>query len=305
MKTSRLKPLLHALIGTTVVAASAAAQPPEAPEVTVQSLAPDLHLLFGAGGGQVAGNVLALLGADGVVIVDTGFPAFVPKYRAAIAALGGGEVRVAINTHWHDDHAEGNKVFGPDGSVLVAHTNSREMLMHDNKVNVVRTVLDQPAYPAAALPVITYDERTELFLNGEQIVLLHFARAHTAGDTVVIFREHNVVHMGDVFLSAAYPFFDVDNGGDFDGLIEFCSRVLEEIDAATVVVPGHGRVATTADLAAYVEMLRIVRSRIAALIADGATLEQVVAAEPTREWDTKYGNPRTYFIDRAYESLAR
>jgi glyoxylase-like metal-dependent hydrolase (beta-lactamase superfamily II) len=292
------------LAGATALAASAAAQPPDEPQVTVESLAPDLHLLFGASDELVAGNVLASIGADGVVIVDTGFPAFVPKYRSAIAELGGGEVRFAINTHWHDDHAEGNKVFGPEGSVLVAHTNSREMLTRDNTVNVVRTVLDQPAYPAAALPVITYDDRTELFLNDEHIVLLHFARAHTAGDTAVIFREHNVVHMGDVFLSAAYPFFDVDNGGDFDGLIEFCSRVLEEIDAETIVVPGHGGVATTADLAAYVEMLREVRVRIAALIADGATLAQVVAAEPTREWNDKYGNPTTYFIDRAYKSLA-
>jgi glyoxylase-like metal-dependent hydrolase (beta-lactamase superfamily II) len=260
-------------------------------------------LLFGAGGGQVAGNVLASIGADGAVIVDTGFPAFVPKYRAAIAGLGGGEVRFAINTHWHDDHAEGNKVFGSDGSVLIAHANSRDMLTRDNKVNVVRTVLDQPKYPQAALPIITYEDRTELFLNGEHLVLLHFARAHTAGDTAVIFREHNVVHMGDVFLSAAYPFFDVDNGGDFDGLIEFCSRVLGEIDSETIVVPGHGRVATAADLAAYVDMLREVRGRIAALIADGATLEQVVAAEPTREWNDKYGNPTTFFIDRAYKSL--
>jgi glyoxylase-like metal-dependent hydrolase (beta-lactamase superfamily II) len=292
------------LAGATALAASAAAQPPDEPQVTVESLAPDLHLLFGASDELVAGNVLASIGADGVVIVDTGFPAFVPKYRSAIAELGGGEVRFAINTHWHDDHAEGNKVFGPEGSVLVAHTNSRETLTRDNTVNVVRTVLDQPAYPAAALPVITYDDRTELFLNDEHIVLLHFARAHTAGDTAVIFREHNVVHMGDVFLSAAYPFFDVDNGGDFDGLIEFCSRVLEEIDAETIVVPGHGGVATTADLAAYVEMLREVRVRIAALIADGATLAQVVAAEPTREWNDKYGNPTTYFIDRAYKSLA-
>jgi glyoxylase-like metal-dependent hydrolase (beta-lactamase superfamily II) len=292
-----------ALIGACVLIASAGAQPPAEPEVTVESLAPDLHLLFGAGGGLAAGNVVALIGADGVAIVDTGFPAFVPKYRAAIAELGGGEIRFAINTHWHDDHAEGNKVFGPDGSVLVAHTNSRAMLTRDNKVNVVRTVLDQPAYPAAALPVITYDDRTELFLNGEHIVLLHFARAHTAGDTAVIFREHNVVHMGDVFLSAAYPFFDVDNGGDFDGLIEFCSRVLAEIDSETTVVPGHGQVATFADLAAYVEMLRAVRGRIAELIAEGATLAQVVAAEPTREWNEKYGNPTTYFIDRAYKSL--
>jgi len=290
------------LTGTFMLATVAVAQQPDDATVATQLLAPDLHLLFSTGG-QVAGNALVSIGTQGVLIVDTGFPAFVPKYRAAIAELGGGEIRFVINTHWHDDHAEGNKVLGPDGAVLIAHAGSREMLTRHNKINVVRTVLDQPAYPPAAVPNITYDERIELFFNGEPIALLHFARAHTAGDTAVIFRGHNAVHMGDVFLSAAYPFFDVDNGGDFDGLIEFCSRVLEEIDRDTIVVPGHGQVATYADLASYTDMLRTVRGRIAALIADGATLAQVIAAQPTQEWDAKYGNPTTYFIDRAYKSL--
>jgi glyoxylase-like metal-dependent hydrolase (beta-lactamase superfamily II) len=283
-------------------AAVAQEQPREA-TVTTQQLAPDLHVLFGAGGGQVAGNVLVSLGEQGALVVDTGFPVFVPKYREAIAALGGGVITYAINTHWHDDHSEGNKILGPDRALLVAHANSREMLTRHNKINVVRTILDQPAFPAAALPVITFDDRIELYVNGERIELLHVSPAHTAGDTAVIFRRHNVVHMGDVFLSSAYPFADVDNGGDFDGVIEFCSRVLEEIDRDTIVVPGHGRVATYGDLAADIEMLKAIRGRIAALIADGATLAQVVAAQPTKEWDGKFGNPQTYFLDRAYKSL--
>jgi glyoxylase-like metal-dependent hydrolase (beta-lactamase superfamily II) len=285
-------------------AAAGAQEPPREAAVTTQQLAPDLHVLFGAGGGQVAGNVLVLLGAQGALVVDTGFPVFVPKYREAIAALGGGAITYAINTHWHDDHAEGNKVLGTD-AVLVAHANSREMLTRDNKINVVRTILDQPAFPPAALPVITFDDRIELYVNGERIELLHVSPAHTAGDAAVIFRGHNVVHMGDVFLSSAYPFADVDNGGDFDGVIEFLSRMLEEIDRDTIVVPGHGRIATYADVAGYVEMLRTIRGRIAALIADGATLAQVVAAQPTAEWDAQYGNPTTYFVDRAYKSLSR
>jgi glyoxylase-like metal-dependent hydrolase (beta-lactamase superfamily II) len=119
----------------------------------------------------------------------------------------------------------------------------------------------------------------------------------------VILRNHNIAHTGDVFLPAAYPFSDVDNGGSFDGEIEFVSRLLEEFDRDTVIVPGHGRVARYDDLIAYVEMLKTVRERIAALVASGATLEQVVAAEPTKEFDAKYGNPRTYFLDRSYKSL--
>lgn len=283
--------------------AAGAQEAPREAAVTSEEIAPGVHVLYGAGGGQAAGNVLALLGADGAVVVDTGYPQFVPKYREAIAALGGGAIRYAINTHWHDDHSEGNKVLGPDGTLLVAHASSREMLTRDNKINVVRTILDQPAFPAAALPAVTFADRLELYANGERLEVLHVSPAHTAGDAVVILRGANIVHTGDVFLPAAYPFSDVDNGGDFDGEIEFVSRLLSEIDRDTIVVPGHGRVATYADVANYVEMLKTVRGRIASLIGGGATLEQVVAAEPTKEWDAKYGNPRTYFLDRTYKSL--
>jgi cyclase len=285
-------------------AASAAAQQDfSQARITARELAPGFHVLVAGGGGVAAGNTVASIGEQGVLIVDTQFPPLVPMYRTTIASLGGGDIDFAINTHWHDDHAEGNKVLGPDGVPLIAHDNSREMLTRHNSVNVVRTVLDQPAYPALALPIVTFDERLQMHFNGERIDLVHVAPAHTAGDVAVIFRGRNAVHMGDVFLSAAYPFFDVDNGGDFDGLIEFCRKVLGEIDRNTIVVPGHGEVAAYGDLESYVDMLVQVRGRIVALIAEGATLEQVVAAKPTAEWDAKYGNPTTYFIDRAYKSL--
>ena len=287
------------------LATNAQAQLATVPVVTTQSLTSDLHVLSGTSDGQVAGNVLVLTGEQGTLIVDTGFPVFVPRYRESIAALGGGEIVYAINTHWHDDHAEGNKVLGRglNAATIIAHLNSRQMLTRDNKINVVRTVLDQPAFPVHAVPTISYEDRVALHLNGERIELMHFAPAHTTGDTAVVLREHNAVHMGDVFLSRAYPFFDVDNGGDFDGLIEFCARVLDNIDRETIVVPGHGPIAGYAELERYIEMLEAVRGRIAGLIADGATLAQVVAAQPTAEWDAQYGNPTTYFIDRAYKSL--
>jgi len=290
--------------GFAAFSGTAGAQaPPREATVTTEQVAADLHILFGAGGGQASGNVLALFGPQGSLVIDTGYPQFVPLYRDNVARLGGKPITHVINTHWHDDHSEGNKILGPDGALIVAHTNAREMLMHDNKINVVRTILDQPAFPPAALPVITFDDRMELYFAAERIELVHVAPAHTAGDVVVILRNHNVAHTGDVFLPAAYPFSDVDNGGSFDGEIEFVTRLLEELNRDTVIVPGHGRVASYADLVAYVEMLKAVRARIAALVASGATLEQVVAAEPTKEFDAKYGNPRTYFLDRSYKSL--
>ena len=290
-------------LAATAMASTAVAQNADEPRVTTQRLGAGLYMLQGAGGGQAAGNVLASVGEQGTLIVDTGFPAFVPHYRDAIAAVGGGTIVHAILTHWHDDHSEGNKVLGRERVVLIGHANSREMLTRHNKVNVVRTVLDHPAYPAHALPVITYDDGITVYFNGERIDLIHVAPAHTTGDSAVIFRAHNIVHMGDVFLSSAYPFFDVDNGGDFDGLIEFLSRMLTEIDSDTIVVPGHGQPGTYADLERYREMLLTVRGRIAELVVNGATLAQVVAARPTAEWDGLYGDPTTYFLDRAYKSL--
>ena len=297
----------HRLLTLTAVlwAAVAGAQPPpREAAVATETLKPGVHVLRGAGGGQAAGNVLVLLGAQGALVVDSGYPQFVPKYREAIAALSGGAITHVINTHWHDDHSEGNKVLGADGALIVAHANSRAMLLRDNKINVVRTILDQPAFPPAALPVITFDDRLDVYFGDERLELVHASPAHTAGDVAVILRGANVVHMGDVFLSGAYPFADVDNGGDFDGVIEFCRAVLERIDASTVIVPGHGRTATYADLERYIEMLETMRGRIAALIESGATLEQLVAAQPTKEWDEQYGNPTTYFLDRAYKSLS-
>jgi len=295
--------LATVMVCACVVAESAIAQPPPSePRVTSEQLQPGLHVLYGAGGGQVSGNVLVLFGAAGVLLVDSGYSRHVAQYREAIQRLGGGAVTHVVNTHWHDDHSEGNKVFGPD-ALIVAHANARAMLLHDNRINVVRTILEQPAFPPAALPAVTFEDRIELYFGDERLELVHVSPAHTAGDVAVILGGRNVVHTGDVFLPAAYPFADVDNGGDFDGVIEFCRGILERIDRDTVIVPGHGRTATYAELAAYVEMLETVRGRLVTLIADGATLAQVIAAQPTREWDAKYGNPTTFFLDRAYKSL--
>jgi glyoxylase-like metal-dependent hydrolase (beta-lactamase superfamily II) len=256
-------------------------------------------VLFGVGG-----NIIVSIGDNGVLIVDDQFPQMVPKYKATIGDLGGGAIDFAINTHWHFDHADGNQVLGSEGTWLVAQENSRQMLLKDNVINLVSTRQPQPAYPETALPVLTYDSNMRLHFNGERIDLLHFGPAHTTGDTAVIFRGHNTVHLGDVYNNAGYPFIDADNGGTLSGVIEFCSRVLAQIDSSYTVVPGHGPVADYQALVDYVAMLTTIRDRIAALVASGATLQQVVAAQPTSEWDQAKGNPAG-FLDRSYASLTR
>jgi len=267
--------------------------------IQAEQLREGLHVLFGVGGA-----IVVSIGEQGVLAVDDQFPEMAPKYKEKIRELGGGDIDFVINTHWHFDHADGNMALGPEGTWIVAHENARRMMMQDNVINLVTMQRDQPAYPAAALPVITFADGMMFHFNGEPIELLHFGPAHTTGDTAVIFRRHNVVHMGDVFNNAGYPFIDAGNGGSLDGVIEFCTRVLERIDERTTVVPGHGPVATHAVLEAYVAMLSTVRDRLSGLIDEGASLEQIVAARPTEEFDETYGNPAS-FLDRAYTSLVR
>ncbi len=267
--------------------------------ITTQKLADNFHVLFGVGG-----NIIASIGVNGTLIVDGQFPQMVPKYKAKIGELGGGKIDFVINTHWHFDHSDGNTVLGPDGTWIVANEKSREMLLKNNVINLVTAKREQPKYPETALPVITYDNSMRFHFNGERIDLLHFGPAHTTGDTAVVFRDHKTVHMGDVYNNAGYPFIDADNGGSLNGVIEFSSKVLAQIDSDYIVVPGHGPVAKYQDLADYVAMLTTIRDRMKALIDSGATLQQVTAARLTSDWDKKKGDPAS-FLNRAYTSLTR
>ena len=270
----------------------------EGTEIRTEQVGDHLYVLFGVGG-----NIAVSVGDDGVLVVDDQFPQMMTRIKTAIGELGGGDVNFAINTHWHFDHADGNMTLGPEGTWIVSHANSRAMNLGDHVINLVTMQYEQKAYPAAALPDITFDERMQFHFNGEQIDLVHFGPAHTTGDTGVIFRGQNAVHLGDVF-GGGYPFIDADNGGGIDGIISFCEAVLGEINADTVVIPGHGEVSTYADLEAYIAMLSAVRDSIAAMIEDGMSLDEILAAKPTAEFDERYGDP-AMLIDRAYHSLTR
>lgn len=267
-------------------------------QVRSHTLAPGLHVLFGAGG-----NVIVSIGEQGVLMVDSQYEAMMPMLKSEIARLGGGDVDFTINTHWHFDHSGGNPAFGREGSWFVAHRNSRRMMMNDHAINLVSLQYLQPKSPPEALPVITYEDAMQFHFNGRSIDLLHFGPAHTTGDTAVYFRVANVVHMGDVF-NNGYPFIDADNGGDIDGVIRFCRKVRSLLDEDSIVLPGHGPLLGYADLEAYIEMLETSRERISAMIDSGLSLAEVLAAAPTAEFDARYGNPAR-FIDRAYHSLSK
>ncbi len=266
--------------------------------VQTQELAEGFYVLFGVGG-----NILVSSGEDGVLIVDDQFPEMWPNLKKAMRKQGDRSVDFVINTHWHFDHADGNKVLGKnDNTWIVSQSNSRQLMLNDHVVNLVSASIAQPAYPEYALPDITFDTTMQFHLNRERVDLLHAGPAHTTGDTAVIFRGNNAVHLGDVYNNSGYPFIDAGNGGSLDGLIAFCEAVLNEIDDDTVVVPGHGPVAGYADLQNYIHMLKTIRGEMVSLIKQGKSLGEIQRSGITATWDEKMGDP-SQFINRSYTSL--
>ncbi len=266
-------------------------------EVKTEKIEEGFYVLFGLGG-----NIAVSSGEDGVLIVDDQCPEMIPKLKKAMRKQGDRDVDFVINTHWHFDHADGNKTLGKTGSWLVSHSNSRHMMMRDNVINLVSAAGLQKAYPPEALPDITFDEHMQFHINGEQVDLMHFGPAHTTGDTVVFFRGRNAVHMGDIFNNAGYPFIDAGNGGTLDGVLNTCKTVLAMIDADTLVIPGHGPLANRIELQNYVYMLEVVYGELKAMIAAGKSLSEIQAAGITATWDEKFGDPAN-FINRSYVSL--
>ena len=271
-------------------------------EITIEKISDNVHVLFGLGG-----NILVSTGDDGVLLVDDQMPELKYKILRSLRKIGGKSVDYVINTHWHFDHAEGNLAFGPDGAKIVAHENSRNMMLNPKPINLSFIVYPQQPYPLNSVPQITYQDTMKLHLNGEQIELYHFGHAHTTGDTAVFLRNSNVLHMGDVFNMTGPPFIDAGNGGSIDGIIRFCEEVLKVVNDKTVVVPGHGPISTTEDLQTYIDMLIVVRDRIQQGIQQGKSLQEIIDTDPTKEWRDMFGDGPFIVgvIDRAYAGMTK
>lgn len=241
-------------------------------EVKAENLAPGVSVLFGAGG-----NIGVSHGEDGTVLIDDQFAPLTPKIQAAVAALGASPVKFLINTHWHGDHSGGNENFGKAGAVIMAHDNVRVRMATDQKTPFGEV----KASPKVALPVITYAEGLKLHLNGEEVRVMSVPPAHTDGDSVVHWTKSNVIHMGDLFFhKMSYPFVDRSSGGDVRGVIAAADKVLAMANDQTKIIPGHGAVASKADLQAYRDMLVAIVDKIEAAVKAGKSLEEVKAMKP-------------------------
>lgn len=254
----------------------------------------DIYMLVGAGG-----NIGLFLGPEGTVMIDDQFAPLAPKISAVIDSLADTSIKYLINTHWHGDHTGGNLAFAEKGATIVAHDNVRERL---SKKQIRPFGRSTDAAPEMAWPKLTFSENMSVHINGESIQLLHNHNAHTDGDAFVYFPSYNVLHMGDCFFRARFPYVDVDMGGTPDGIIAAVEAALMICDEDTKIIPGHGDLSNKDDLSTYHQMLMIMRDRIKREIKDGAAMEDLDIASLAmgfEDWGTGF-IPADKFIKMLY-----
>lgn len=236
--------------------------------VKTTKISGNVYLLQGRGG-----NIGALVGPEGILIVDDDYKEVSEKLAAALKELGSEKPRFIFNTHWHGDHSQGNLFFGKD-SIIIAHTNVRKRVSQVNKIFGQEV---QP-YPVHAWPMITYSESMSVHFNGEEVRAVHYPNGHTDGDTVIFFVKSNVVHLGDDFFVGRFPFVDLDNGGSVEGLINNIASLIAKIPADAKLIPGHGPISTIADLKTYHQALIESSNIVREAMKNKKTLDEIKKA---------------------------
>jgi cyclase len=293
------------LLAGTAFAQQPAATPPPPPdfskvEIKTTDLGDNMYMLEGQGG-----NITVAVAKDGIIMVDGQYAPLHDKIKAAIATISNQPIKYLIDTHFHGDHVGGNEPFAKDGVTVMAQDNVKNRLAAGttNGLTGVKT----PPVPQGALPSDTYTNFSKIRLNGRVADLKHIANAHTDGDTYVWFKTANVLSTGDTFTNGRYPNIDFANGGNIKGMIAAADAYLKLTNAKTRIVPGHGPVADKAVLTEYRAMLVTARDRMAKLVKDGKSEDDVVAAKPFADLDAKWAPTELAsknFIRVVYHSLA-
>ena len=285
------------VLSLSLIAPAVAQQDMSKVEIKTQQLAPGVAVLFGAGG-----NIGVSYGEDGTVLIDDQFAPLTGKIQKAVADLGATPVKFLINTHWHFDHSGGNENLGKAGAIIMAHDNVRV------RMTAGATVAGNAVPPAAkaALPVITYADGLKLHLNGEEVRIIHMSAGHTDGDSIVHWTTSNVIHMGDLFMfGVSFPFVDVGSGGDVRGFVAAADKALAIANDQTKIIPGHGPVATKADLQNHRNMVAGVIAKVEEGIKAGKTLDQIKASRPADGYGVKADGFITAdrFVETVYNIL--
>jgi len=248
-------------------------------EIKTTQIADNFYTLEGQGG-----MISVLTGPDGVLLVDSQFAPLTEKLVEAIKKISDKPIRFLVNTHVHGDHTGGNENFAKLGAVIFSREQLRARLEHPNPA--ADGTPGKPA-PAQALPVVTYDDPVTLHVDGEHVRLLPIRNAHTDGDTLVSFPEHDILAVGDYFRSVGYPVVDLNNGGSLAGILEGLRATIDRAGPNTKVIPGHGPVTDRKALVAQRDLILAVRDKVASLVAQNKTLEEVLAAKLTADIDAQ------------------
>ncbi len=260
-----------------------------APKVVVHPVAGSVSYIEGDGG-----NIGVCAGADGVLVIDDQMKDVEEQVLTAIGGISKAPWRFVLNTHFHGDHTGNNLEFGKRAPII-AHKNVRMHLLDPKSQG--------GAAPAGALPILTYDDGVTLYLNGEEIKIVHFDGGHTDSDSIVLFSGSNVVHMGDLFFAGRFPFVDLSGGGSVQKLVVALDAIIPTLKSDVKIIPGHGPLATLDDLKSYRAMLVESIQLVGDAQRAGKTVDEMKAAHLLKKFeklDWQFVNQ-----DRFIETVAR
>jgi cyclase len=283
MRTPVVRYVLFVLAVLAILAVCASAQaPPDFSKVEIKTtkVASNLYTLEGQGG-----MIGVLTGPDGTLMVDSQFAPLTDKIVAAVHQISPGPIRFMINTHVHPDHTGGNENLGKMGVVIFAREELRNRLAEP--IPATSSNPGRPPMPHAALPLVTYRGRTTFHMDGEEVDLIPIQRAHTDGDTLVRFKNADVIMTGDYYRSVGYPNIDRANGGSLNGMLEGLGVTIGLTGPNTKVIPGHGPTVDRMALIAHRDMILAIRDRVDKLVQQGKSAEETLAAHPTSDYDSK------------------
>jgi len=251
-------------------------------KIKVTKLRGNVSVLEGSGG-----NITVLTGPDGKLLVDAGITASRPQITEALESLSPDPVKHLINSHWHFDHTDGNEWLHSIGAEITAHENTRKHLSVSTRVEDWNFTF--PPAPVGALPAKLFNSEQTLHLNGATLTLKYYPPAHTDGDISVRFTDADVIHVADTLWNGHFPFIDYSTGGSINGMIRAAEANVAQVTDKTIVIPGHGPIANKSQLVDFRDMMLSVRDRVSTLKKEGKSLEEVVAAQPTADYDAKWG----------------
>ena len=223
-----------------------------------------IYMLEGQGG-----NIGISVGDDGVFMIDSQYAPLTPKILEAIKAISDKQIKFLVNTHHHGDHTGGNANIGILGTTIIAHDNVYKRLND--------AFADKLSATKKSLPIITFNDKLSIYLNGEQVFIFHVDNAHTDGDALLYFTESNILHTGDTFFSGLYPYIDLNSGGTVNGYIDAGKQALILIDEHTKIIPGHGKMSNKKEYQFFLSMLENLKETVSAEIAAGKTEDEVVS----------------------------